>query len=248
MGILNVTPDSFSDGGLHNTTDKAVEHALNMEKDGADIIDIGGESTRPGFAPVDINEEMSRTIPVIKALRSKTDIVISIDTTKPEVAEAALAAGADIVNSVAGLALTDDMVKIIKDHDAFFVMTYENSYVNQFGEALIGMAETAVEAGIDPGRIIVDPGIGFGKSQEDNLRIINELPIITQIGYPILLGCSRKSVIGNVLDVPPNERLSGTLVTSTLAGLAGVGIVRVHDVKENVQSLKMLRAICSQDR
>ena len=247
MGILNVTPDSFSDGGLHNEPDKAIEHALKMEKDGADIIDIGGESTRPGYTQVDISEEIARTVPVIEKLRAKTTIPISIDTTKPEVARAALAAGADIVNSVSGINLTDDMTKVVKESGAVFVMTYEDCYVNQFGEALIAMSEKAVEAGIDPAKIIVDPGIGFGKSQEDNLCILNMLPIITQIGYPLLLGCSRKSVIGNVLGVAADERLPGTLVTTVLASLAGVGIIRVHDVKENVRALKMLKAICTQE-
>lgn len=247
MGILNVTPDSFSDGGLHNSVQDAVNHALSMIEDGAAIIDIGGESTRPGHVPVDADEELRRVIPVIEALRKETDIPISIDTTKATVAAESLRAGADIVNSVAGLALTDDMISVVRDSGAPFVMTYENSYVNQFGEALIGMAEKAVEAGIDPAKLIVDPGVGFGKSLEDNLRIVNELPIITQIGYPILLGCSRKSMIGNVLGVPEDERLPGTLVTTVLATLAGVGIVRVHDVKENVMSVKMLKAICGQE-
>ena len=244
MGILNVTPDSFSDGGLHNTPEKAVDHALKMIEEGADIIDIGGESTRPGFTGVSADIECERVIPVIKALRKRSDIPISVDTTKAEVAAAAIAAGADVVNSVSGLGITEEMTTVVKDSGAVFVLTYENSYVNQFGEALIGMAETAIEAGIAADRIIVDPGIGFGKSQEDNLRILNELPIITQIGYPILLGCSRKSCIGNILNVPADERLAGTLVTTVLAGLAGVGIVRVHDVCQNVQALKMLRSIC----
>ena len=244
MGILNVTPDSFSDGGLHNTTDDAVSHAMKMIEEGAAIIDIGGESTRPGHESVDADIEKQRVIPVIKALRKVSDIPISIDTTKATVAAAAMAAGADIVNSVSGLDLTEDMISVVKDSGAVFIMTYEGSYVNQFGEALIGMAETAIEAGILPDSIIVDPGIGFGKSQEDNLMILNNLLIITQIGYPVLLGCSRKSCIGNVLNVPTGERLPGTLVTTVLAGLAGVGIVRVHDVLENVQALKMLRSIC----
>lgn len=247
MAILNVTPDSFSDGGLHKSVQDAVDHAMAMIKEGAAIIDVGGESTRPGHVPVDADEELGRVIPVIEALRKETDIPISIDTTKAEVASKALRAGADIVNSVAGIALTEDMISVVKDSGAPFVMTYENSYVNQYGEALIGMAERAVEAGINPAKIIVDPGVGFGKTTEENLKIVNELPIITQIGYPVLLGCSRKSMIGNVLCVPENERLPGTLTTTVLAALAGVGIVRVHDVKENVMAIKMLKAICGQE-
>ena len=245
MGILNVTPDSFSDGGLHKTVDDAVRHALEMIDEGAAVIDVGGESTRPGYTPVPEDEERSRVVPVIKALRKKTDIPISVDTTKASVAAAAAAAGADIINTVAGLSADADMLAVVKDHDACFVMTYENSYVNQFGEALIGMAENAIEAGISPDKIIIDPGIGFGKSCEENLRILNELPVITQIGYPVLLGCSRKSFIRNVLNTTADDALSGTLTTTVLAALAGVGFVRVHDVKENVRAIKMLSSIVS---
>ncbi len=244
MGILNVTPDSFSDGGLHNTIEKAVAHALKMEEEGAAIIDIGGESTRPGFTPVSPDEESKRVIPVIEALRKRTDIPISIDTTKAKVAAAALAAGADIINSVAGLATKDDMYKILKDTGAVFVMTYEDSYVNQFGEALIAMAERAIEAGVASDRIIVDPGIGFGKTFEENLKILNDLPVITQVGYPVLVGASRKSVIKAVLGETAENKLTGTVVTTVLAALAGASIVRVHDVAENVSAVKMLRAVC----
>ncbi len=245
MGILNVTPDSFSDGGLHKTTDDAVAHALKMIDEGAAIIDIGGESTRPGHEKVSADEELKRVIPVIEALRRVSDIPISVDTTKPPVASAAMAAGADIINTVEGAGAPDEMLSVVKDTDAIFVMTYEKSYVNQFGEALIGMAERAVEAGIASDKIIVDPGVGFGKTGEENLKIVNELPILTQTGYPLLLGCSRKSFIGNVLNVPETERLPGTLVTTVLAGLAGVAIVRVHDVSENFMALKMLGKICN---
>ena len=244
MGILNVTPDSFSDGDLHKTVEDAVEHALKMAEEGAAIIDIGGESTRPGYEPVSSEEETKRVIPVIEAIRKVSDIPISVDTTKHDVAAAAVAAGADIINSVAGLSSPDEMLDVVRSTGSVFVMTYENSYVNQFGEALIAMAEHAVEYGILPEKIIVDPGIGFGKTFEDNLKILNELPVITQIGYPVLLGCSRKSVIGKVLGGAEDERLTGTLVTTVLATLAGVAIVRVHDVAENVKAVKMLGSIC----
>lgn len=244
MGILNVTPDSFSDGGLHNSKDSAVSHALEMIAEGAAIIDIGGESTRPGFEKVSEEEELKRVIPVIEALRKESDIPISVDTTKAAVAREAMRAGADIINTVEGVNAPAEMFEAVKDTDAVFVMTYERGYVNQFGEAMVSMAEAAVSAGISRDKIIVDPGVGFGKTLEENLRIVNELPLITQIPYPVLLGCSRKSLIGNVLDVPTDERLPGTLVTTVLAGLAGVGTVRVHDVRENVQALKMLKSIC----
>ncbi|MCR5672125.1 MAG: dihydropteroate synthase [Lachnospiraceae bacterium] len=258
MGILNVTPDSFSDGGLHNKPDEAVAHAQKMIKEGAAIIDIGGESTRPGFEGVSEEEELERVIPVIEALRKVSDIPISIDTTKPNVAKAALEAGADIINTVEGVDVSEEMLKVVKDSGAPFVMTYEKSYVNQFGEALISMAQKAVDFGIEPEKIIIDPGIGFGKTQDENLRILNELPIITQTGYPVLLGCSRKSVIkyvneryGKTVENPDDkgydiikERLPGTVVTTVLAALAGVGMVRVHDVDENIKAIRMLTAIC----
>lgn len=244
MGILNVTPDSFSDGGLHNSTEKAVEHAVRMAEEGAAIIDVGGESTRPGYEPVPEDVEIKRVVPVIEAIRKVSDIPISVDTTKSAVAASALAAGADIVNSVAGLATGTDMIKVVRDSGAAFVMTYEDSYVNQFEKALTAMAETAVDAGIKPDRIIIDPGIGFGKTYEENLRILNELPILTQTDYPMLLGCSRKSVIKLATSAEDTgDRLPGTIVTTVLAALAGVGIVRVHDVADNVRAMKMLHAI-----
>ena len=253
MGILNVTPDSFSDGGLHNSVDKAVEHAVSMIEEGAAIIDIGGESTRPGFEKVDTDVEIERVIPVIKVLRDLTDIPISVDTTKPAVADAAMAAGADIINTVEGVDAPEEMLEVVKRTGAVFVMTYEKSYVNPFADELARMAKAAEAYGIERDKIILDPGIGFGKTQEENLRILNELPLLTQTSYPVLLGCSRKSVIGYALRRDPsesreslrNERLPGTLVTTVLASLAGVGIVRVHDVSENVRALRMLTAVCS---
>ena len=243
MGILNVTPDSFSDGGLHNKEDEAVAHALKMIEEGAAIIDIGGESTRPGFERVTEEEELRRVIPVIRSLRKVSDIPISIDTTKPNVAAAAIEAGADIINTVEGVDAPCEMIEVVKSTGAPFIMTYEKGYADIFEDELIKMAKAAEEAGIDSDKIIVDPGIGFGKTQEENLKIINVLPMITRIPYPVLLGCSRKSVIGNVLNVPVSERLPGTIVTTVLACLAKVGIVRVHDVSENVNALKMMRAI-----
>ena len=261
MGILNVTPDSFSDGGLHNTQDTAVAHALKMIEEGAAIIDVGGESTRPGHEKISAAEEMERVIPVIEELRRRCDIPISVDTTKPEVAKAALAAGADIVNTVEGAGLPAGMAEVIVNGNAVAVLTYEKNYVNRndFCEALIAMAENAERLGIASEQIILDPGIGFGKSQDENLRVLNDLPFITQTGYPVLLGCSRKSFINfcmqqrdvlsnnnaDTVNVPAAKRLPGTIVTTTLAALAGVGVVRVHDVAENLQAIRVLEAICS---
>ena len=255
MGILNVTPDSFSDGGLHNTTDNAVAHALKMIEEVAAIIDIGGESTRPGHQKISTKEELDRVIPVIEELRHSTDIPISVDTTKPEVAAAALAAGADIINTVEGAGMPPDMAEVIVKSKAAAVLTYEGSYVNRndFCEALIKMAENAENFGIAGERIILDPGIGFGKSQDENLKVLNDLPFITQTGYPILLGCSRKSFISYCMrqkseqkysDTAATHRLPGTIVTTTLAALAGVGIVRVHDVAQNIQAITVLEAVC----
>ena len=164
---------------------------------------------------------------------------------QPAVADAAMAAGADIINTVEGVDAPEEMLEVVKRTGAVFVMTYEKSYVNPFAEELAKMAKAAEAYGIERDKIILDPGIGFGKTQEENLRILNELPLLTQTSYPVLLGCSRKSVIGNVLNVPTDERLPGTLVTTVLASLAGVGIVRVHDVSENVRALRMLTAVCS---
>ncbi len=243
MGILNVTPDSFSDGGLHNTIEAATAHAQKMIEEGAVIIDIGGESTRPGYSAVEAEEEMKRVIPVIESIRRSSSVAVSIDTTKAEVAAAALEAGADIVNTVAGACIDEAMLTLVREKECPVVMTYEKSYVNQFGEALIAMAQKAVDFGISEDKIIVDPGVGFGTTQEDNLRILNELPIITQVGYPVLLGTSRQSVIGKVLDVPTDMRLPGTLATTVLAALAGVSIVRVHDVLENLQAIRMIEAV-----
>ena len=255
MGILNVTPDSFSDGGLHNTPDSAVAHALKMIEEGAAIIDIGGESTRPGHEKISSQEELERVIPVIEELRKKTDIPISVDTTKPEVASDAVAAGADIVNTVEGAQMTPDMAEVIVKSKAAVILTYEGNYVNRndFCESLIKMAENAENLGIASERIILDPGIGFGKSQEENLEVLNDLPFITQTGYPVLLGCSKKSFINYCMkrryeqkysDVAAALRLPGTIVTTTLAALAGVGIVRVHDVAENIQAITVLEAVC----
>ncbi len=265
MGILNVTPDSFVDGGLHNTVDGAVSHALKMEAEGAAIIDIGGESTRPGHTAVSTGEELERVIPVIEAVRAVTDIPLSVDTTKAEVALAAIQAGADIVNTVEGAGMPADMAEVISRSNAYAVLTYEKSYVNRnvFCEALIRMAEQAEDYGIAGSRIIIDPGIGFGKTQEENLAVLNDLPFITQTGYPVLLGCSRKSFInycmtanrllrqytaqagGTYTEIPPAERLPGTIVSTTLAALAGVGIVRVHDVAQNIQAIRVLEAVCT---
>lgn len=263
MGILNVTPDSFSDGGSHNETEAAIAHAMKMIEEGATIIDIGGESTRPGFSPVSAEDELERVIPVIKGIREKSDIVISIDTTKAVVAKEAINAGADIINDVSGFLLDTDMARIAVETEAVCIfmhdgMYFENSkedtknndfptscsssYMNKLTFELKTITDKAVSQGVSAERIIIDPGVGFGKTLEENLCIIKRLECLKG-KYPILLGCSRKSVIGKTLNVTVDKRLEGTIVTSIMGAQKGAGILRVHDVLENKRAVDMFKAI-----
>ncbi len=243
MGILNVTPDSFSDGGLFFDQTDAVLHAFQMVKDGADIIDIGGESTRPGAESVPLEEETKRVVPVIQKLRQKTKIPLSIDTYKTNVASAALKAGANIVNDISGLRAEPGMADAIAEAGASVVimhikgtpkdMQINPSYDDLVGEVydyLAGAVETARSKGIK--QIMVDPGIGFGKTADHNLELINRLSEFRKIGVPILIGVSRKSFIGKILDTPVEARLEGTAAAITASILHGADIVRVHDVRE----------------
>ena len=249
MGILNVTPDSFSDGGKYTDKDVAVKRALKMIEEGADIIDIGGESTRPGFTPVSADEQIERVVPVIEEIKKNIDIPISVDTYDAKVAKAALEAGCDIVNDIWGLKKDPEMAKVIAEYDAFCVLMHNRNnpdYINfrkdllsDFGEIL----DIANAAGIDKDKIILDPGVGFGKTREQNLVAINHMDDLKVLGYPLLLGTSRKSVIGLTLDLPVDERLEGTLATTVMACMKGINFVRVHDIKENVRTIKMTEAI-----
>ena len=249
MGILNVTPDSFSDGGKYTDKDVAVKRALKMIEEGADIIDIGGESTRPGFTPVSADEQIERVVPVIEEIKKNIDIPISVDTYDAKVAKAALEAGCDIVNDIWGLKKDPEMAKVIAEYDAFCVLMHNRNnpdYINfrkdllsDFGEIL----DIANAAGIDKDKIILDPGVGFGKTREQNLIAINHMDDLKVLGYPLLLGTSRKSVIGLTLDLPVDERLEGTLATTVMACMKGINFVRVHDIKENVRTIKMTEAI-----
>lgn len=256
MGILNVTPDSFSDGGKHNDVDAAVNKALEMINDGADIIDIGGESTRPGFKYVDEEEEIARVIPVVKKLREVSkDIVISVDTTKSEVARQALLAGADIINDVSGFLFDNKMAEVAKKFEAPCILMHDGNYftgkderhyreyIDKVVAQLGSICQRAIDSGIQSGNIIVDPGVGFGKSLEENLEIIRELDSVVNLGFPVLLGCSRKSVIGKSLNLPIDERVEGTITTSVIGAMNGAAILRVHDVKANFRAIKMLEAI-----
>ncbi|MBE5885369.1 MAG: dihydropteroate synthase [Lachnospiraceae bacterium] len=249
MGILNVTPDSFSDGGKYTDVDIALKKAEEMMHDGADIIDIGGESTKPGYVPVGTQEEIERVIPVIEKIKANLDIPVSLDTYKAEVAKAGIAAGADLINDVKGLQESPEMAKIIADgkvacaimHNRTF-MNY-NDFFSDMQNDLSAYIETARNAGIADDKIIIDPGVGFAKTHEQNLEVINRLEQFHCFGYPILLGTSRKSVIGLTLDLPVFERVEGTLVTTVMAVMKGCSFVRVHDVKENVRAIRMTEAI-----
>jgi len=246
MGILNVTPDSFSDGGKFLNADDAVAQALRMQEEGADIIDIGGESTRPGAEKVSMDDEIKRVVPVIEALTKKLRIPVSIDTYKSQVAEAAILAGASVINDISGLRFDPDMAKTAAAHDLPVIImhikgTPENMQKNPEYTALIPEIrdylfegiEIAKRAGVRDDMIIVDPGIGFGKTVEDNLEIINRLDEFSTLGKPVLLGHSRKSFIGKLLgDLPADERVEGTAAVTAIGIYNGANIVRVHDVKE----------------
>ena len=249
MGILNVTPDSFSDGGQHNTMDTALQSAEEMIAEGAAIIDVGGESTRPGYTKISDEEEISRVVPVIEAIKQRFDIPVSIDTYKSEVAKAAAAAGADLINDIWGLKFDDKMAEVIAENNLACCLMHNRTnteYSNFMEDMKQDLRETiaiARKAGIADDRIILDPGVGFAKSYENNLEVIRRLGELRKLGYPLLLGTSRKSVIGLTLDVPAAERVIGTTVTTVMAVEADCMFVRVHDIKENRQAIEMAEAI-----
>ena len=251
MGILNVTPDSFSDGGKFSSLDDALFHAEEMIKEGADIIDIGGESTRPGHQVITSDEEIARVVPVIEAVKSRFDIPVSIDTYKGDVTEAALQAGADLVNDIWGFKHDFRVAELTAEYGAACCLMHnrdEAVYEDFQKDFLTDMEECvalARKAGVPDDKIILDPGVGFGKTYELNLEIINHLEILNTLGFPVLLGTSRKSVIGNTLDLPTDQRVEGTLVTTVMGVMKGCSFVRVHDVKENLRAVKMTKAILS---
>ncbi len=244
MGILNLTPDSFSDGGEYNTLERALRRAREMAAEGADIIDVGGESTRPGAPQVPADEEISRVVPVIRALNEEIGLPISVDTSKSRVAAAALAAGAEFVNDISGLRFDPKMAAVAADHGAGLflmhtrgrpvTMQQDTGYTDLVGEVLAYLRQsldTALEAGVEEGRLAIDPGIGFGKSAEGNLEILRRLSELHCLGRPVLLGTSRKSFIGKVLNQPePQRRLHGSNATVALGVARGAQIFRVHDV------------------
>lgn len=252
MGILNVTPDSFSDGGQHCDIDGALRHAEKMAAEGADVIDIGGESTRPGYTKISDEEEIARVVPVIERLKKETDLPISIDTYKSAVADAALSAGASLVNDIWGFKYDKRIAEVTKKHNAACCLMHNRrntEYGDFIGDVLSDLRESidiALSAGIDRDKIMTDPGVGFAKSLEQNLEITAKMHMLTDLGYPFLLGTSRKSMIGLTLDLPVDERMEGTVATSVLAVAKGALFVRVHDVKENYRAIKMTEAILSQ--
>ena len=245
MGILNVTPDSFSDGGMYYNATQAIEFALQMEEEGADIIDVGGESTRPGAKTVELQKECDRILPVIEGIRTKSDILISIDTYKSEVARQSIATGAGMVNDISGMTFDPNMVDVIKDSGLPVVImhikgTPKNMQKNPYYEDLMQELTEYFEErkkfarakGILDQQIILDPGIGFGKRLQDNFQLLRELKKIVNMGFPVLIGPSKKSFIGLTLDLPIDQRLEGTAAAVTTGILKGARIVRVHDVKE----------------
>lgn len=249
MGILNVTPDSFSDGGRFNSFDRALAHVEQMAAEGADIIDVGGESTRPGHQQISAEEEVERTAPVIEKIKARFDIPVSIDTYKTEVARAALEAGADMINDVWGLKYDRELAELIGSSGAACCLMHnrkESLYRNLMEELKSDLQETLAIAragGISEEKIILDPGVGFGKTYEHNLEVICKLKELKSLGFPILLGVSRKSVIGLTLDLPVTERMEGTLVTTVQAVMSGCAFVRVHDIRENKRAIQMAEAV-----
>lgn len=240
MGILNITPDSFSDGGRFINVDKAVKHAKEMVENGADIIDVGGESTRPGYVSIDENEELKRVIPVIERLLKEVDVPISIDTNKASVAQKALELGVHMVNDIWGLQKDKNMAHVVSEYDVPIVImhnknepVYKKDIIEEMCAFFYKSINIAFAAGIKRDKIILDPGIGFGKTLAQNLEVMGRLGELNDLGYPILLGTSRKSLIGKTLNLSPDERLEGTLATTTMGIIQGVDIVRVHDIKEN---------------
>ncbi|MCM1118127.1 MAG: dihydropteroate synthase [bacterium] len=267
MGILNVTPDSFSDGGKWNCLDSALWHVEEMLAEGMDILDIGGESTRPGTAyNMSVSEELERVMPYIEAVKGRFDVPVSLDTYKSQVAEAGIAAGVDLINDIWGLKWDCEMARVIADSGVACCLMHNRrrvervsggeqadefgyeSFLEDVASDLVESVRLARQEGISEERILLDPGVGFAKTYEQNLQILHHLETLRALGYPLLLGTSRKSVVGLTLDLPVTERLEGTLATTVIGVLKGCSFVRVHDVKENVRVIHMTRAILEEGK
>ena len=249
MGILNVTPDSFSDGGNYTVVDKALFRVEEMIKEGVDILDVGGESTIPGYRPISDEEEIDRVVPVLERIKSNFDIPISLDTYKSKVAFHGIKAGADMINDIWGLKADDKMARIIAENQVACCLMHnrkEANYESFLEDVVADVKETvsmALDAGVAKDKIIIDPGVGFGKTYEHNLEILRKIDVLGTLGYPILLGVSRKSVIGLTLDLPVSERLNGTLALSAYGMMKGCSFLRVHDIRQNKEVVCMLEAI-----
>ncbi len=256
MGILNVTPDSFSDGGQHLSTAAAVARAIEMEEEGADVIDIGGESTRPGVAPTSLDEECRRVLPVIEQVAKRTSLPLSIDTSKAEVAKRALGAGVSIINDVTALRGDPEMASVVAQSGAGIILMHMQgtprdmqdsplylSLLNEVGEFFRVQIALAHEAGIHRDQILLDPGIGFGKTLAHNLTLLHHLKDFLDLGHPLVIGPSRKSFLGQILQRPVDQRLMGTAAAVAIAIIHGATIVRVHDVAEMVQVVRVAQAI-----
>lgn len=256
MGILNLTPDSFSDGGSYIDIEAAIERAKKMVEEGADIIDVGAESTRPGATSVSEELELKRILPVVKRLVTEIDLPISIDTYKSSVAEECIKAGAHIINDIKGLKGDSNMAKVIAKYGVYVIIMhikgepetmqknpkYDN-IIKDIKESLEESVDIAIKEGVSPEKIILDPGIGFGKTFENNLEIIKKLCELKKLEYPILIGASRKGFIGDILNTPPLDRLEGNLAVAAISSYNGASIIRVHEVRETVKTLKIIDAI-----
>jgi dihydropteroate synthase len=259
MGIVNVTPDSFSDGGKFNTTEKAIEHALQLVEEGAEILDIGGESTRPGASPVPLDEELKRVIPVIEGLRG-VGVPLSIDTYKPQVMQAAITAGADIVNDVCALREPQALEIVAASQVGVCLMHMQgrpqtmqadpqyDDVVSEVRKFLKDRLNAAEQAGIGRSRIVLDPGFGFGKRTAHNLTLLNHLNDIQALGLPLLIGLSRKSVLGQVVGSAVDERIHASIAASVVSVMKGANIVRVHDVKPTIDALKIVQAVMNEQQ
>lgn len=251
MGILNATPDSFSDGGKFNEVEIALKRVEEMISQGADIIDVGGESTRPNFTVVEVDDEINRVVPVIKAIKEKFDITVSIDTYKAKTAEAAIKAGTDIINDVWGFKKDKNMASVSAKYDVPCILMHnreDKPYKNLMEDVKNDLMESikiAMDAGVKKENIILDPGIGFAKTYEENLIVMKNVKEIRDMGYPVLLGTSRKSMIGNTLNLPVDQRVEGTLVTTVMGIMSGCEFIRVHDVLENKRACIMTDKILS---
>lgn len=248
-GILNVTPDSFSDGGKNNSLDKALFRVEEMLNEGMELLDIGGESTRPGYTQISDEEEIFRVVPIIEAVKGRFDVPISLDTYKSHVAKAGISAGVDLINDIWGLKYDPDMAGVIADANVACCLMHNrkeavyNNFMQDVIDDLKECVNLAQKAGIAKDKIILDPGVGFAKSYEQNLEVIRRMGEINKLGFPQLLGCSRKSVVGLTLDLPVTERVEGTIVTTVMGVLNNALFVRVHDIEANAKAVKMAQAI-----